>query len=74
MTNNPHINPIFFQSTPNEVVTSSIPAPSADNSSIPALSSVDNIPTMDLLPPPELSYKTQQELHDDAQQWAKNQG
>ncbi|KAI7953867.1 hypothetical protein MJO28_006414 [Puccinia striiformis f. sp. tritici] len=74
MTNNPHINPIFFQSPPNEVVTSSIPAPSADNSSIPALSSVDNIPTMDLLPPPELSYKTQQELHDDAQQWAKNQG
>ncbi|KAI7956650.1 hypothetical protein MJO28_003745 [Puccinia striiformis f. sp. tritici] len=47
MTNNPHINPIFFQSPPNEVVTSSIPAPSADNSSIPALSSVDNIPTMD---------------------------
>ncbi|KNE98542.1 hypothetical protein PSTG_08281 [Puccinia striiformis f. sp. tritici PST-78] len=80
MTNNPHINPIFFQSPPNEVgtssevVTSSIPAPSADNSSIPALSCVDNIPTMDLLPPPELSYETQQELHDDAQQWAKNQG
>ncbi|KAI7940437.1 hypothetical protein MJO28_014089 [Puccinia striiformis f. sp. tritici] len=80
MTNNPNIDPIFFQSPPklvvtsSEVVSSSIPAPSADNSCIPALSSVDNIPTMDLLPPPELSYKTHQELHDVAQQWAKNHG